>query len=302
MKRALAVLITLLLSPAVRAAGDPSFLPPDGFAGGWNRHEATRTYRGAELYGHIDGGAELFLEFGFEDLTLQRYRQGEDEFVVEVYRMGDPSAALGIYLMKCGRETPAAGFPERHTAGRYQLDFVKGSQYVLVTNVRGTAELQPALLEFGKFVAAALPPSSGEALPDLLPREGRVEGTLRILRGPYALQKVAGSLGDGDLLQLEGKITAVACDYRQPGDAVSTRLVAEYPTEASARAALGHLLLRLDPRIKVLGAGEDRLVFGDPAGKFGEAAVTGRRLEVQFDLPSKPPLPPGTPGSGGSSP
>ncbi len=296
MSAILAAAIWLLLSPAAPGAGGAAFLPPDGFLDGWSRQEATRVFPGAELYGHIDGGAELFLEFGFEDLTLQRYRRGEDKFVVEVYRMADPAAALGIYLMKCGRETPAPGFPERNTAGRYQLEFVKGSHYVLVTSESGKAELQPALLEFGRFVAAALPSSSGEVLPDLLPREGRVEGTLRLIRGPYSLQTVAGSLGDGDLLQLGGKITAVACDYRRSDGAVSSRLAAEYPAEAAARSALGHLLLGLDPRIKVLGAGEERLVFEDPAGKFGSASVAGRRLEVEFDLPARPPLPPEKPG------
>jgi len=297
--RRLAAFAALLLlgGTAAWAADDAGLLPPDGFLGGWSRHEGTRVFPGAELYGHIDGGAELFLEFGFEALTLQRYRRGADEFILEVYRMTDPGAALGIYLMKCGRETPEAGFPERHTAGRYQLELVKGRYYTRVTSVGGKAEMQPALLDFGRFAATGIPAVPAPAAPGLLPREGLLEGTLRLIRGPYALQAVAGNLGEGDFLLLGGKVTAAAGDYREPGDSVSIRVVAEYPSGEAASAAFRGLHERLDPLLKVLEKDEERMVFRDGAGKFGAASLDGRRVEVLFELPSKPDLPGKKPGS-----
>lgn len=292
MKRLAAFALLLFGGAAAWASGDPGLLPPGGFLGAWGRHESTRVFPGAELYGHIDGGAELFLEFGFDVLTLQRYRRGEDEFALEIYRMTDPEAALGIYLMKCGRETPDAGFPDRHTVGRYQLAFVKGRYYVLVTSVQGKPELQPVLLEFGRSVAAGIPAAAAPAVLGLLPREGLVEDSVRLIRGPYALQSVAGSLGEGDLLRLGGRIAAVAGDYRDAGGAVSTRVIADYPSGEAASDAFRHLREGLDPLLKVLGATEDRLVFRDRAGKFGVVSLTGGRLDVQLDLSSKPSLPP----------
>jgi hypothetical protein len=288
--------LLLLAGTVARAAGDSGLLPPDGFLGRWSRHEGTRVFPGAELYGHIDGGAELFLEFGFDTLTLQRYHLGSDEFIVEIYGMADPEAALGIYLMKCGRETPDAGFAERHTVGRYQLEFVRGRYYGRVTSVEGKTELQPALLDFGRFAAARMPAASAPAGPGLLPREGLVEGTLRLIRGPYALQAVAGSLGEGDFLLLDGKVTAAAGDYREPGDAVSTRVVAEYPSGEVASASFRGLRERLDPLLKVLEAEEKRVVFRDGAGKFGVVSLDGRRVEVRFELLSKPAFPGKKPG------
>jgi len=294
-KKLAAFALLLFGGAAAWAAGDPGLLPPANFLGVWDRHEATRIFPGAELYGHIDGGAELFLEFGFDVLTLQRYRRGEDEFVLEIYRMADPEAALGIYLMKCGRETPDAGFPDRHTVGRYQLAYAKGHYYVLVTGVQGKAELQPVLLEFGRSVAAGISPAAAPAVLGLLPREGLVEDSVRLIRGPYALQSVAGSLGEGDLLRLGGRIAAVAGDYRQPGGAVSTRVIAEYPSAEAASEAFHHLRDGLDPLLKVLGAGEDRMVFRDRAGKFGVVSLAGSRLDVQLELSSQPVLPPEKP-------
>ncbi|MDZ7636238.1 MAG: DUF6599 family protein [Bacteroidales bacterium] len=47
------------------------------------------------LYGYINGGAELYLEYGFD--TLISYRSGYARggiFKVEVYRMKDPGGRL----------------------------------------------------------------------------------------------------------------------------------------------------------------------------------------------------------------
>ncbi len=47
-------------------SANPGLIPPDGAAPGWTRAGTQRVYGPGELYNYIDGGAELFLEFGFE--------------------------------------------------------------------------------------------------------------------------------------------------------------------------------------------------------------------------------------------
>jgi hypothetical protein len=287
--RALLAAALLVLPGAVALAdGDPSLVPPAGFREGWGLSEPLKTFKGAELYGHIDGGAEIFLELGFEALTLQRYRRGDDEVVLEVYRMDDPGAAWGIYLAKCGKETPDPSFSERHTAGRYQLAFVKGRYYVLVTNDAGTPELAKFLLDCGRFVAAAIPAAEPPAALSLLPKEGLVASSVRLVRGRFGLQAVAGTLGDGDLLLLGGRLTAVAGEYPQDGGGRRTLLLADYPSPESAAAAFAHVHADLDPLLKVLAAGDARLVFRDASGKFGAVTRTGSRLTVDLDLATKP--------------
>ena len=88
-------------------------LPADGFRGEWNRVGKYTVFKGANLYGHIDGGAEVFLELGFAHLEVQRYARGEEEEVsVEVYRMDDPAAALGmlVFMLALAGIPPTAGF------------------------------------------------------------------------------------------------------------------------------------------------------------------------------------------------
>ena len=288
MKRLLAAALLLLATGAARAEGDPALVPPDGFREGWSRSEAVRVFNGADLYGHIDGGAEIFLELGFDALTLARYRHGEDELVLEIYRMGDPGAAWGIYLAKCGKETPDPSFAERHTAGRYQLAFVKGRYYVLVNNDAGTPEVAKLLIDIGRLVAARIPAAERPPILDGLPKDGLVPSSVRLVRGHFGLQAVAGSLGDGDLLLLAGRLTAVAGEYRQAAGGTRTLLLADYPSPEAAAAAYAHVRGHLDPLLKVVSTTESRVTFQEPAGKFGAVTRDGSRITVELDLATKP--------------
>jgi hypothetical protein len=88
--------------------------PPaaDDPAAGWTREDRVHRFVGKDLYGHIDGGAELFYEFGFRDLRVERWTRGDQALVVERYRMEGPPAALGIYLAVGGGGEPIRGLGE----------------------------------------------------------------------------------------------------------------------------------------------------------------------------------------------
>ena len=54
-------------------------------------------YDGNALWGHIDGGADLYLEYGFDKLLFQEIELNNIRFRIEYYRMKDPAAAFGIF-------------------------------------------------------------------------------------------------------------------------------------------------------------------------------------------------------------
>ena len=106
------VLLPAVLSAffaGVAAAQD--ILPAGGFVRGWEADGPPRVFIEKDLFNHIDGGAELFLEFGFAKLRVQPYSGEKAELVGELYEMTGPAAALGIYLMNAGRETPWPEIP-----------------------------------------------------------------------------------------------------------------------------------------------------------------------------------------------
>lgn len=280
-------ILCLVLALPLLAAGDPSLLPPDGFSPGWARDGAPKVYEGEGLYDHIDGGGEAFLELGFEACTVQRYRKGAETFTFEVYRMTDTAAALGIYLTQCGRETPDKTFAERHTVGKNQLLLVKGRTYLVATSPEASPGLPKALVAAARAAAEGIAPAPPPAALSLLPEEGLVPGSLRILRGPIGLQALV-TLGDGDVLLLKRRVPAVAGDFRDKGGSSRSLIVVAYPDSDSAGAALKNLREHLDPYLTVESAGPSRLVWKDHNGLFGTASLDGSRLVLETFLRSKP--------------
>ncbi len=289
----LALLAPLLASAAV-AASDTALLPPAGTAPGFVVAGPARVFTGSALYGHIDGGAEIFFEFGFEEAAVQRYAKGAGTVEVELYRMADPTAALGIYLARCGARCEApgthAGFPAYTTVGRAQVAFVQERYFVVVTGDGPGLAADGAVPAFASAVTKRLPADRAVDPAAALPA-GWSPGSVRVIRGPLALQAII-TLGEGDVLLLGGKVTAAAAEYPEaPGRPAHTLVLAEYPDGAAARAALAHLRAGLDPEIKLVREMAGAFAFRDYAGKFGTAAVDGSRLALRLNLGRDPDSP-----------
>jgi Family of unknown function (DUF6599) len=275
---------------AVRLAlSSQTVLPPDGLVPGWARSEPAKEFRRGDLFDYIDGGAEIFLEFGFDKLLVQSYKNGASELVLEVYQMENPDSALGIYLMKCGLETPIGGIPDRNSGDKTQFTILKGRSFIHINNMDGGDSLLPSMVGLAQGLLKAIPQEKTSVILDQLPQEGRVKNSERLIRGPYALESIF-TFGRGDVFKLGGKIFALAADYQDKSLAISTRLVINYPDETSASAAFQNLLDNLDPYLRVLEKGERGLVFLDYRKKFGMVERTGSRLDARISLSAKPKL------------
>lgn len=269
----------------VGGPSDP--FPKDGFLGGWKKKGKTTLFDGANLYGHINGGAEVFFELGFDRLLLQRYVKGSDEIDLELYWMTENASALGIYLMNCGEEHKDPGLNARHTASRYQLQLVQGSAYLKVNNQSVTPGAGGALKDFARYVEEHLPVEEMPDPFDNLPKEARVAGSERILRGPFTLEQLF-FLGEGDVLNLQGKVFAMAAAYQDESGEEFIRIRADYPDGDSANAAFAQAASILDPRLERVSKEEARLVFRDGEGKYGELLLQGSRMDVKVGLPENP--------------
>ncbi|MEW5763401.1 MAG: DUF6599 family protein [Acidobacteriota bacterium] len=284
----------LLLAASVLSAAIPSLCgapaqenpPRDAPPAGWVRSASPRIFSGEALYDHIDGGAETFLELGFRTCTVSRFESpGDAELVLESYEMQDPAAALGIYLMQCGRETPDPSLSERNTAGKTQVRAVKGRFYFVATTGDAGGEARAALLG---SMRAALAGTPAEPAPDCLswiPEDGRKEGSLRIARGGLGLQ-ASLPFADSDILLLAaGRATAVSADYPSDSGWV-IRLAAVYETPQAARSGARRLAEALgwEPP-----ASEASVWTGQtPDHRVCRVAVAGPRLDLEAGPPAAP--------------
>ena len=281
-KRSRQFLLILLLCSVPAAA--EAVWQADSLPDGWELSGQPLLFEANDLYGYINGGSELFLEFGFRDLRVYRIRGADQQLSVDVYRMTDNLAALGIYLAKCSPETPLEGVEGRNSGDRYQLALLKGNHFVFINNTSGDAALLPVMKE----LATALPADWRKPEPQLpdMGTSNLITGSLRLARGPYALQPVY-TLGDGDVLHLEEAAIAVIGDYRKGTDTI-TRIVVEYRNEESAADSFSYLLRNLDPYLSVLQSDEAALIFRDYADEYGQAHRDGKRLTIDVHLVENP--------------
>ncbi|MBC7349008.1 MAG: hypothetical protein H5U05_03445 [Candidatus Aminicenantes bacterium] len=266
-------------------------MPGDNFYPGWKKSDRLVTFTRADLYNYIDGGAELFLEFGFERVYVQRYSSGNSELTLEIYEMESPESALGVYLAKCGQETPLEGLPARNSGEESQFTILRERYFIHVNNFAGGQELFPVMLALARAALQKLPPDRPIALLDYLPKENLVKNSERLIRGPYALQPIF-TFGEGDILRLEGQVFGVVGSYLDEKGNITTRLVIPYPDETRARAALEHLRQNFDPYHKILETKPSGFNFVDYQQKFGRVELNGSILDIQINLPHQPELEP----------
>jgi hypothetical protein len=264
-------------------SAEPESPAAAGAAAAGQKRGADLLFTRNDLYGHIDGGAELFLEFGFEDLTVQRFEVGGVQMELEDYRMSDPAAALGIYLAKCGAEAPHDDIPARNTVNRYQLTSVKGVHFIQVNNFSGEQTRLPDAIDLAQRRLAGIEPAADLEIWGFLPEEGLVVGSERLFRGPFALQPVY-TFGEGDILQLHGKILGVLADYADVEGNVTTRLVVPYSSRGEALAAYHNLQANLDSSLEVVERTDAGFAWKDYRDLYGQAMLRDRVLTILIGL------------------
>lgn len=100
---------------------------PDSFVEN-NRRE----YEGAALYGFMNGGSDLYLEYGFKKLTVFDLIKGDESYGVEIYEMDSPAGAFGIHsslLYRCLKRDTLGYY---NCLSKYQLQGVKGNLFISV--------------------------------------------------------------------------------------------------------------------------------------------------------------------------
>jgi len=267
---------------APQKAAAPAAIPDAGFASGWARSGPLRTFTGQDLFNQIDGGAELFLEFGFVRLRLQAYARGRAELTLDAYEMESPASALGIYLMKMGRETPFPEIAARNSSEEVQLTILKGRYFVQVDNLGEEPASRAEAAALANAFLAGVEDEPAETPLRALPAEGLAPGSERLIRGPYGLQPYF-TFGEGDILSLGGRTFGALAQYRMPDGTAFTRLIVPYPDAAAAAAALTHLGANLDPYLKVTGERPDGFDFVDHQSKPGRVALAGAVLDIRFN-------------------
>jgi len=279
---ALSVLLALALAWGAAAAPRSegplrAYLPGDTAVPGWAMDGAPQEFEGEDLYIYIDGGAEIYEEYGFARVIVQDYKNTAGKSVsLEIFEMEAPAAAFGMFTFKRsgrGRSLELGGGSELES---YYLNFWKGRFLVTLTGFDESEGTVVGLLSIGRAVAAKLP-GGGEApgLIAALPAEGLRPGSVKYLKGVLGLNNVYPFYAARGLAFKE----AVRGIY----DRGETLILLDYGSVEARRAAWLELRAeiqrseRFEPAKNYLA---DAFAFEDGKGQYVAFGEAGARLAV----------------------
>jgi hypothetical protein len=186
---------------------------------------------------------------------------------VEIYRMGSPGDAFGIFSHASKGQPVEVGVPA--VLARGMLSFHKGIYYVRVVAKSDPQKAQDVLVDLGKRTAKKLPGESKTPQEVALLPGGAVEGSLRYLVNPETARTIWFD-GEGELI-LTKKARAVTAFY--PGgdsDLQLTRVA--YPDQAAAVLACRALGKKLS--LKIAESGGECTASGKTPDDVFSAAAT----------------------------
>jgi len=167
------------------------FLPDRSAAGEWRKKGDPDYYGPDDLYLYIDGGAEIYREYGILKVAAQEYKNPADKNIsLEVFEMTDGGAGYGIFRFKTSLEGRTVPLGEEGRLEGYYLNFRKGRFLVTLTGQDDSEETVKGLLSVGGGVDRLLPVPEKNSLPGLLsqlPQKELIEPSLKYFRGHLGL-------------------------------------------------------------------------------------------------------------------
>ncbi len=104
-------------------------------------------FDGNSLWGYIDGGADIYLEYGFEKVRVEEIEWHKHHFKIEAYKMADDKSAFGIYSVSHNKCSTSASFSKFNCITPHQIQVAYGKLYIRIANDDGSDEAQNISLQ-----------------------------------------------------------------------------------------------------------------------------------------------------------
>ncbi|KAF5054894.1 hypothetical protein DSECCO2_383370 [anaerobic digester metagenome] len=191
-------------TPALDPASIPGFVSVN-----------VRQFGNEELWGYINGGADLYLEYGFEEIHVFDVKASNLDYKADLYCMKNAAAAFGIYSIARFRCHTSGTLTHHDCLTPYQYIAAKGKYYLSVSNPTGDAEGEQGMMAIAANLLARLPGEEAE-VPGIFKAEFQDSDLrdLKLVTGRLGIQNgfVRWDALFGDLSSFEAWILAVKAD------------------------------------------------------------------------------------------
>ena len=249
--------------------------------GGYQSDGKDKFYDRMTSFRYMDGAAELYRSYAFKLLLVRRYlKAGHPPIIVELFDMGLPEDAFGIFSYETGGEESDVGQGSDYGGGLLRL--WKGKFFVNVYAEQEAPSAKQDVLEIGKAISVSVKQEGLKPkLIHFLPREGLSERSLRYFHLPQSLN-YHYFVSHENILRLNERTHAILATYSSPESKGKTfLLLIQYPSQKLAEAALRSFVKAYMPESSSSG------VIRTESGKWTASQSHQKYVIAVFDAPSR---------------
>ncbi|NVM04396.1 MAG: hypothetical protein HWN67_18880 [Candidatus Helarchaeota archaeon] len=190
------------------------YVPESGEIEFWERSSKPLLFDSSNLFDLIDGSADVYLEYGFENAVNQEYIKDDTlSIVINIFKMKSSESAYGIFSF--GRR-PGLNIIRIGDMGyetEFNISFCKGSFYVVVESFLQNNEVKDARREFAENISRKIK-EKGEipSIFKILPEEKSVANSEKYINGIISLNNIF-FISDENILDIGNSCVGAYKEY-----------------------------------------------------------------------------------------
>jgi hypothetical protein len=125
-----------------------------------------RKFFSSDLYEYSDGAADAYLDYGLVAMVHQEYKASDTDVTLDIYDMGAPSNAFGIYAAESSSDYHFLPIGAEGYGTNEILNFFQDEFYVKLSAFSDKEKTAPVLERFAQVVSRRIGPSG--KMPEFL--------------------------------------------------------------------------------------------------------------------------------------
>ncbi|NIM82669.1 MAG: hypothetical protein GTO20_28125 [Candidatus Aminicenantes bacterium] len=248
----------------------------------WKVKIKDRTFDRKTIFKYINGGAELYLAYDFQQVFARTYSgSGENEIVLDIYDMGSAAEAFGIFTSE--REDDEAGIGQGSEYSEGLLRFWKDRFFISIILVGDNPDAGAVIKELAEVVAAAIPSTGPEpVILEYLPQQNLDKKSIRYFHTVLLLDKHY-YIADENILNLSAKTHCVLAEYQYPGNNQEPTylLLIQYETKDQAQKSYENFIKIYMPEARETGLAQME------NKEWTMAKIDKNMVKIVFEAPDK---------------
>jgi hypothetical protein len=232
-----------------------------------------------QLYDYINGGAELYLNYGFKKMVKRVYTLSDgNEIKVEIFDMSSPKNAYGVFSYSKQKVNIGIGQGAQYIGG--SLIFWQDQYFVSVFAKEETEESRKHVRLVGKKISENIR-TTGE-LPTyfhIIPKQNLIDESTFYFHH-HAWQNKYMFISNENIFKIDDHVDALLNQYGESGARYYLLLI-HYPNSKISRKCRKKSVKALAPSLA------KKKVIQDDDGKWTGSHLTGSLLIWVFDAPTK---------------